>query len=92
MISTQRASLLERLPFRQTSSIKWKFLGFLAAGGASVPFNFAARIMFTYVMPFEIAVVLSHGVGMMVAYGLNRAFVFESTRSTRIGDLTRFAR
>lgn len=70
---------------------KLKFVRFLLAAGASVPFNIASRILFSYVMPFELAVVLAHGVGMLVAYVLTRTFVFQSTRNSRLGELSRFA-
>ena len=34
-------------------------------------------ILFSQVMPYEVAIVLSHGCGMLTAYALTRLFVFE---------------
>ncbi len=68
-----------------------RFVRFVLAAGASVPVNLAARVLFSSWMPFEVAVVLSHVVGMLTAYVLTRVFVFaRSGRSTR-SELSRFA-
>lgn len=68
-----------------------QFVRFVAAAGASVPFNIGARILFSRVVPYETAVPLSHGVGMLVAYTLTKRFVFDvSGRSVR-SELGRFA-
>jgi len=71
--------------------IQVEFLRFVAASAASVPFNLAARVLFSMVMPFEIALIPAHLVGMTVAYLLNRRFVFVSTRPRRIDEIWRFA-
>ncbi len=68
-----------------------QFLRFVLAAGASVPFNVGSRVLFSFAVPFEIAVILSHCVGMAVAYTLTRAFVFQSTRQRRSDEMTRFA-
>jgi putative flippase GtrA len=64
---------------------------FLLAAGASVPVNLASRVLFSTVIPFAVAIVLSQIVGMVVAYGLTRTFVFQSTRTSWTGELARFA-
>lgn len=64
---------------------------FVAAAGASVPFNIGARIAFSRVVPYEIAVLLSHLVGMLVAYALTRVFVFDASGRSVRSELGRFA-
>ena len=68
-----------------------RFLPFLLAAGASVPVNLLARVAFSRVVPFEAAVLLSHGVGMVTAYALTRCFVFERSGRSVAGELGRFA-
>jgi putative flippase GtrA len=68
-----------------------QYVKFLLAAGASVPINLASRVLFSNVAPFGVAIVLSQIVGLLVAYGLTRTFVFQSTRTSWIGELARFA-
>lgn len=68
-----------------------KYAKFLLAAGASVPVNLASRVLFSLFVPFTVAIVLSQIVGMFVAYGLTRAFVFKSTRTSFASELARFA-
>jgi len=68
-----------------------RFVRFVVAAGLSVPVNLGTRIMFSWALPYEVAIILSHLCGMLTAFALTRAFVFEpSGRSTR-SELTRFA-
>lgn len=68
-----------------------QFVRFVLAAGASVPVNLGARVLLSNWVPFEVALLLSHGVGMLTAYTLTRLFVFEASgRSTR-SELGRFA-
>jgi putative flippase GtrA len=68
-----------------------KFLRFLVAAGASVPVNIGARIVFSRWLPYEVAVLLSHLVGMVTAYVLTRLFVFGASGGSVRGELGRFA-
>ena len=68
-----------------------RFLRFLVAAGLSVPVNLGTRILFSRVMPYEIALVLSHLCGMLTAYALTRLFVFERSGRSAASELTRFA-
>jgi putative flippase GtrA len=68
-----------------------KFVRFVIAAGLSVPFNLGSRVIFSYFVSFEIAVVLSQFVGMIVAFLLTRAFVFDSSPDDKIGEFSRFA-
>jgi putative flippase GtrA len=68
-----------------------RFLRFLLAAGASVPVNIASRIVFSRWVPFEVAVLLSHVVGMLTAYALTRRWVFASSGRPVQSELVRFA-
>jgi putative flippase GtrA len=74
-----------------TPRARLQFLRFLIAAGLSVPVNLGTRILFSLVVPFEIAIVLSHVCGMLTAYGLTRTFVFERSGRTAQSELGRFA-
>jgi len=67
------------------------FFRFVVAAGLSVPVNLAARAIFSLVMPYEVAIVLSHLVGMAVAFTLTRRFVFGASGRGVGGELGRFA-
>ncbi|MFL5334494.1 MAG: GtrA family protein [Geminicoccaceae bacterium] len=70
---------------------RWQFVKFVVAAGLSVPVNLAARVLLSRVMAYEVAIVLSHLCGMLVAYALTRTLVFgTSGRHTSI-ELARFA-
>ena len=64
---------------------------FVIASAASVPFNLLARAVFSQLMPFEIALVPAHIVGMLVAFVLTRAFVFSGGQTSVAVGLKRFA-
>ena len=70
---------------------RFQYIRFLVAGGLSVPVNLASRVLFSHWMPYELAIVLAHGCGMLTAYALTRLFVFEpSGRPGRV-EVARFA-
>ena len=58
-----------------------RFLRFLVAGGIAAAANVLSRIAFSLVMPLAPAVVLAYCVGMLVAFLLMRAHVFEPSAS-----------
>jgi putative flippase GtrA len=64
---------------------------FVLAAGASVPVNILARILISHFVRYELAVVLSHLVGMITAYTLTRLFVFEKSGRSMSSELGRFA-
>ena len=70
---------------------KPSFVRFVLAAGLSVPVNIGCRILLSRVVPFEAAVLVSHGVGMLVAWALTRAFVFEASQTPAHHELARFA-
>ena len=58
-----------------------RFLRFLVAGGVAAAANVLSRIAFSLAMPLAPAVVLAYCVGMLVAFLLMRAHVFEPSAS-----------
>lgn len=57
-----------------------QFGAFLVAGGVAALANIGSRIGFSLVMPYAPAIVCAYIVGMIVAFLLNRAFVFRTPR------------
>lgn len=53
-----------------------QFLRFLAVGGVAAFLHWLARIALSQWLSFSLAVALAYGVGMVVAFMLNRIFVF----------------
>ena len=51
-----------------------EFARFIAVGGVAALANLVSRYFLDFVMPFEVAVVLAYGVGMVVGF-----FLFQST-------------
>ncbi|HWH81832.1 MAG TPA: GtrA family protein [Burkholderiaceae bacterium] len=68
-----------------------QFVRFVLAAGASVPFNLGARVLLSKWLPYELAVLLSHLVGMLTAYILTRLFVFDASGRSAGSELGRFA-
>lgn len=58
-----------------------RFARFLLAGGIAAAANVLSRMAFSLVMPLAPAVVLAYCVGMLVAFLLMRAHVFEPSAS-----------
>ena len=58
-----------------------RFARFLVAGGIAAAANVLSRMAFSLAMPLAPAVVLAYCVGMLVAFLLMRAHVFEPSRS-----------
>lgn len=69
---------------------RWQFVKFLVAAGLSVPVNLGSRVLFSRVMPYEAAVVVSHLCGMLTAFLLTRTFVFERSGRRASNELARF--
>lgn len=71
--------------------ISSRFVRFAAVGGFAAAVNLAARYGLNFFMPFGYAVVLAYGCGMVVAYSLNRLFVFEKSGRRVADEFWRFA-
>lgn len=56
-----------------------RFILFAFVGGLAALVNIVARLGFSLVTPFEVAVVLAFPVALTVAFVLNRRFVFHGT-------------
>lgn len=54
-----------------------QFLLFLACGGTAAAINVGSRILLSLALPFEFAVCLAYGLGMLTAFSLNRILVFK---------------
>lgn len=54
------------------------FAGFIVAGAIAAAANFGSRFAFSWLLPFEAAVVAAYGVGMLVAFLLMRHWVFDA--------------
>ena len=63
-----------------------QFLSFVLAGGFAAAVNVGSRMLFSYAMPYEVAIVPAYLCGMATAFLLNRAFVFKEAASG--GDAT----
>lgn len=68
-----------------------QFARFVVAAGLSVPVNIGARVVLSWAMPYEVAVAVSHLLGMVTAYTLTRLFVFERSGHTVKREFSRFA-
>ncbi len=57
----------------------YQLTAFAVAGGLAAAANVGSRIVFNRWMPYATAIVLAYVVGMIVAFALNRLFVFRET-------------
>ena len=55
-----------------------QFAMFLVAGGIAALANIGSRIVFSHWLSFAIAIICAYVVGMIVAFALNRLFVFQA--------------
>ena|SRR5687767_3276902 len=62
--------------------ISARFIRFAAVGGFAAFANFASRIGFSRVVPYEVAIVLAFIVGITIAFVLSQRFVFEPSSNT----------
>ena len=70
---------------------KSPFIRFLFTGGAAALVNIGSRVLLSYVMAFEVAVVIAYLIGMTVAYVMARLFVFEKSGQSVQSEYLRFA-
>ena len=68
-----------------------EFITFVATGAFAALCNWLSRILFSFYMPLEIAIVVAYLVGMTVAYTLSRIFVFEKSGRSVSDEYIRFA-
>lgn len=70
--------------------VSWQFVQFLAVGGIAALLHWLARFAFNVYFSFTIAVVLAYAVGILVAFTLNRLFVFPQSSRPMHQELTLF--
>ena len=87
---SQPSTSLLRFPFSRLRTGRWQYVWFVFVAGLSVPVNLLARVLFSSVVHYEVAVVLSHLVGMLTAYVLTRALVFDASGRSRRSEMARF--
>ena len=68
-----------------------RFVTFAVTGGIAAVCNLVARFLMSRVMRYELAVLFSYLVGMVVAFVLARSFVFEKSSTEWHAQLGRFA-
>ncbi|MFT5440711.1 MAG: putative flippase GtrA [Alphaproteobacteria bacterium] len=68
-----------------------QFVAFMLVGGIAALVNLVARILFSYVVIYEIAIVLAFVVAMTCAFVLNRRYVFVNASDNASRQYTRFA-
>jgi putative flippase GtrA len=61
---------------KPTAASFGEFARFIAIGGVAALANMVARYFLDFVMPFEVAVVIAYGVGMVVGFFLFRGTLF----------------
>jgi putative flippase GtrA len=66
------------------------FLKFFIAGAIAASVNFGSRLLYSYWMPFEVAVILAYLTGMAVAFTLFTYKVFNASSNSRTKSLFRF--
>lgn len=59
-----------------------QFASFLIAGGIAAIANVGSRIIFGLWLTYAMSIVLAYVVGMIVAFALNRLFVFPTPRNS----------
>jgi putative flippase GtrA len=60
-----------------------EFARFIAIGGVAAVANLVSRYFLDFLMPFEVAVVLAYGVGMVVGFFLFRSTLFRDRTISR---------
>lgn len=67
-----------------------QFVAFLAVGGTAAAAQWLSRFAFSHVLPYSGALVAAYGVGVIVAFELNRRFVFPTAGPDRKAQFLRF--
>ena len=61
---------------------KRQFILFIITGGTSAVINILSRIILSDFFRFEIAILISYGIGMIVAFNLANRFVFLNSKKS----------
>jgi len=68
-----------------------QFAGFLLVGGTAAAAQWLSRFAFSQIFPYAGALVAAYGVGVVVAFELNRRFVFPAAGLAARTQFLRFA-
>ena len=68
----------------------WRFAKFLITGGVAAAVNIASRWLLSAAMPYGAAIAVAYLIGMLTAFVLARAVVFDAPDGAA-GQLARFA-
>lgn len=71
--------------------LRSQFLRFLLAGGIAAAANFLSRILFSFFVAYEVAIILAYLVGMSVAFVLMRGSVFRADSGGLSRQVVRFS-
>jgi putative flippase GtrA len=72
------------------SFLSTQFLGFLMVGTTAASVNWLSRLAMAQWMSFGIAVLAAYAIGMIVAFALNRAFIFPNANAPIEIQIRRF--
>ena len=67
-----------------------QFVVFLVVGGVAAAAQWLSRFAFSYALPYPVALVAAYGVGVILAFELNRRFVFTAGGPDRRAQFLRF--
>lgn len=75
---------------RQRSLLSSQLFLFLLVGGSAAAVQWLARFPLNLIMPYAAAVVVAYGIGMFIAFELNRRYVFPAGADARHRQFVRF--
>ncbi len=78
------------MPERLRPFFSRQFVAFLVVGGTAAAAQWLSRFAFSYALPYSGALVAAYGVGLAVAFELNRRFVFPTMGENRHAQFARF--
>lgn len=67
-----------------------QFARFVLASGVAAAANFGSRMLFSLALPYPLAIALAFCVGLVVAFALNRSFVFPVSANSLRRQMTLF--
>lgn len=72
------------------SLVSHQFVLFLLVGGTAAAAQWLSRFAFAAFLPYAAAVAAAYGVGLIIAFELNRRFVFPAAQDARRRQFARF--
>ena len=68
-----------------------RFVLFVSTGAFAALVNIAGRAAFSLIIPYEVAIILAYGCGMLTAFALHRTLVFDPSGRQIGWEFLRFA-